>query len=628
MHASAALRRTLLGWICTVPLVLLLVGCEDALVQEPQSQITPDQFFNSQEEFLSAATAVYAQRRTIVQNQSMRDMVEHSTDYVMVPTRGPDWGDGGVWRQMTQHEWTAAHPFPDNSWSGLQTGIARANGVLTALSGSDFDPQVKQQFAAEIRFLRTYFYYWLMDLFGGVPIVLEEGSDLDFPTQPVDPNSPPPHNNRKEVYDFILQELSGCTSDNFQSNCMSGGQLSLSGGVVPQLPSAGQTSYGRATQEAGIALLARLLINSPVYAVEISGASGGSPSDIGSGPALYEAASAAASRVINSGMFQLDDDYFTPFSADNHTASSEIIFPMTAKATGAGGGGQGGGFFDQQAFLHPNHPYPQTPWNGFSTIAEFYKSFETEAGPDGELGTQDDVHVDERGHMFLAGQQYAEPSSGCSGDECYSDPNSRMLRVRPGGSDSAPLDLSIEIPSIRLGQVDVGPDEDATQIIEASGARPFKFEIDPAATDLNMGNDYPLIRLAEMYLIKAEAENVLNGPSAALPHLNQLRERAGASTVSSVSSEMRMHQLIVQEVGFELIFEGGMRRQSLIRYEFVHGGEAVGFPGSSDPDAGVYAPTFTGPWRFKDASEPFRTLFPIPAPRLSVNPNLQQNPGY
>jgi hypothetical protein len=628
MSASPNLRRLLLCWILAIPVALTLVGCEDTLVQEPQSQITPDQFFNSEQEFLSAATAVYAQRRAVVQNQGMRDMVEHATDAIMVPTRGPDWGDGGVWRQMTQHQWTAAHPFPDNSWGGLQTGIARANGVLTALSGSDFDPQVKQQFSAEVRFLRAYFYYWLMDLFGGVPIVVEEGSDLDFPQQPVDPNSPPPHNNRKEVYDFILQELTGCTSDNFQNACMSGGELNLAGGVISTLPIKTQTPYGRATQEAGYAFLARLLINSPVFAVEIGGASGGSPSDIGSGPGLYEAASAAASRVINSGMYSLDEDYFTNFAADNHTASKEIIFPMTAKATGAGGGGSGGGFFDQQAFLHPNHPFPQTPWNGFTTIAEFYKSFETDVGPDGELGTQDDIHVDERGHMFLAGQQYAEPSSGCSGDECFSDPTSSMLKVRPGGPDAAPLNLTIDIPAIRLGQVSVGPGEDATQIIEASGARPFKFEIDPSATDLNMGNDYPLIRLAEMYLIKAEAENVLNGPSAALPYLNRLRERAGASTVSSVSSELRMHQLIVQEIGFELVFEGGMRRQSLIRYEFVYGGEPVGFPGSAEPSASVYAPTFTGPWRFKETSEAFRVLFPVPTSRLSVNPNLQQNPGY
>jgi len=616
-------RRTFLP-LFLLAVVLVLTGCDSQLDQQPSSSITPDNFFQTRSDFLSAAAAVYSGRRSIVQNQSMRDMTAHSTDAIMVPTRGPDWGDGGVWRDMTRHEFTSDHPFPNNSWEALFTNISRANSVLTNLAASDFDEQVQQRFEAELRFLRAYYYYWLMDLFGGAPIVVEEGSDLEFPTQPLESDNPPPHNNRKEVFDFILQQLTGCTSENFDSNCMSGDDLSLAGGAIQNLPPNEEVPYGRATQVAGEAFLARLLLNAPVFAVEISGNAGGSPGDIGTGPTFYEGALAAASRVINSGQFQLDNNYFTNFAADNHAASDEIIFPMTAKATGAGGGGQGGGFFDQQAFLHPNHPFPQTPWNGFTTIAEFYRSFETRRGEDGELGTQDDIHVDERGHMFLAGQQYTSPSEGCYGDQCFSDPTSQPLTVR--GSD-ARLNFTLEIPSIRLGEVEE-EDRTSTQIIEGSGVRPFKFEIDPAATDLNMGNDYPLIRLAEMFLIQAEAQNELGNQEAAVQALNRLRTRAEAPTIDTTPSKMDVHKLIVQEIGFELLFEGGFRRQSLIRYEFVYGGEPVGFEGSSDPDAEVYAPTFTGPWLFKDPSEPFRALFPIPAQQLGTNPNLQQNPGY
>jgi hypothetical protein len=62
-----------------------------------------------------------------------------------------------------------------------------------------------------------------------------------------------------------------------------------------------------------------------------------------------------------------------------------------------------------------------------------------------------------------------------------------------------------------------------------------------------------------------------------------------------------------------------LRRQDQIRYEFAYGMDR-----SDEP----YAPSFTGPWRFKDPSRSFRALFPIPENQISVNPLLEQNPGY
>jgi hypothetical protein len=609
-----------------LPLAVALAGCDEAIEQEPRDEISQNNFFQNEDEFLSAAAGVYAQRRSIVPN----DIVKHSADGIMVPTRGPDWGDGGVWRELTQHNFNENHSFLQGLWDTNQTGIARANGVLAALEESDFAPDVVNRFTAEMRFMRAYFYYWLMDLFAAAPIVVHEGSEQDFPTQPVDPGDPPPHNSRKEVYDFILQELSGCTSDTFQNDCMSGGNLNLNGGIIPNLGSDAEVPYGRATQEAGTAFLARLLINAPVFAVEVGGQAGGSPQDVGTGPELYEGAAAAADRLINSGTFKLEENYFTNFKADNHQLSDEIIFPAVFAAE------DGAGFTSEMSHLHINHGVPATPWNGFTTIAEYYKAFDVEPGEDGEIGTRSDNRNDERAKQFLLGEQYQEPSEGCFGINCFSDPESGRVQVR-GGDDASPLILTLEIPSIRLGRAEGEdlPFNDATFVLESTGARPLKFELDPGATDENMGNDWPIFRLAEMYLIKAEAENELSGPNEALPYLNALRERAGAETMSSVSSRMEMHQLIVQEEGFEFLEEGGLRRQYLIRYEFAHGGEPVGYPGSDNPDSRIYAPTFTGPWLFKkdgsklgQPSEPKRVLFPLPASQLSINPNLSQNPGY
>lgn len=584
--------------IAILALPFAIAACDSQLEQETFGQIPPEDFFNNEEEFVSAVSAAYSPLRGFITNPF--DLVEHSADQIMVPTRGPDWGDGGIWRDLTQHEWNASHPFLNDNWSQFQTGIQRTNGLLTSLEQSQaLSDQQKEDFAAEVRFLRSFYYYWLMDLFGNVPIVVEEGSELDFPEQPVSPDDPPEQNTRKEIYDFILDELTGCTSDNFDVSC-----VNSPNGALASLPSKADVDYGRATKGAGYAFLARLLINAEIY----SGTA--TASGIDTGTPLYEEASAAADVILNGangvGSYSLTDNYYDNFAADNHS-SDEIIFSAPFKAK------DGLGYNKQQAVLHYNHPVPTTPWNGFTTIAEYYQSFDTEAGSDGEFGTNDDVYNDPRGKQFLVGKQYEQPSTGCAGADCFSDASSDPVLVRGGDEDNPEdqLDIGLEMEGIEL-------DGDAAAL-EAPGARPMKFELDPNASQANMGNDFPLFRLAEIWLIKAEAENELGNFGTAEGILEDLRDARGADDNVTITGIEEGHQLILQERGFEFAWEI-QRRQDLIRYEFAHGGQDV-----EDP----YAPTFTGPWLFKDeSSSGHRALFPIPEQQLSVNPEIEQNPGY
>lgn len=575
-------------------LAVLMAGCDSQLDTQPYSEITPDQFYQNESEFVAAVTGVASQLRAL--EDAPLNMQEHASDEMMVPTRGPDWGDGGIWRDMTQHSWNATHPFPNNAWNALQVGIARANGVLSTLQASQALPEdQKAQFAAETRFLRAIYYYYMMDLFGNVPIVVEEGAETPFTTQDqVTPANPAPQNARDEVFDFLLSELTGCTSDNFDiASCIE----NPSDGALANLPSKSAVPYGRPTVGAGYALLARILLNAEIYTGEVT------ESNVTPGMDMYEEASAAAGVLIDgalAGEYMLTDDYFENFAADNFN-SPEIIFAIPHSPDAEAG------FIRHNAVLHYNQPLPATPWNGFTTIAEFYNSFDV--GPDNDGDGRPDTYNDDRAKQFMVGQQYQEPSSGCYGAECYSDPNSGPVTVR--GSDTQ-LNFSLEIPSIQL--------DGSAADLESPGARPLKWELDPNASGNNMGNDYPLFRLAEMYLIKAEAENEINGPGAAAPYIQPLRERANASTDDlppTTPDEMRA--LILQERGHELYYEG-VRRQDLIRYEFAHDGQ--------DLDDPYYAPTYTAPWLFKQESDPYRALFPIPEAQISVNPNLQQNPGY
>lgn len=609
------LRLPLLLLGVVLPLAVVLSACDSQLEQESFSNITPENFFTTEQEFLSAASGVYAQLRSY--NQDLTNLQAHTTDALMVPTRGTDWDDGGNWRALTRHEWTPSHPTPNAVWGTSQTGISRANGLLSSLRQSKLGEEQQAQFASEIRFLRAYFYYVQLDLFGNVPVVVENGNEVTLPSaeeplpqQPVSSDSPPRQLNRKQVFTFILQELTGCTTQNFS---VEGCVRDPSGGIIGDLPAENEVPHGRATKGAAYTLLARMLLNAEIYLGTVDGMDSFSPaSEISNAQVFYEGASAAASQVLNSGQYSLAENHFDNFTVDNYN-SPEVIFAATHKAE------DGVGFQRQQAALHYNHPISVTPWNGFTTIADFYNSYNTEPGPDGEMGTQDDVHTDRRGKAFLAGKQYAEPSASCYGDNCFSDTTSTVLTVR--GSDNE-LELTLDIPNIQLSGSSANQEE--------PGARPLKYEIDPNADGINRGNDFVIMRLAEVMLIKAEAENELGNMGMAQDLVLDVRSRAYADDAEvpgvNASSKLEMHKVIMEERAHELFYEG-FRRQDLIRYEFAHGGDRSGV---SNPtaDSEPYAPTFTGPWLFKDASTAHRLLFPIPQGRISTNPNLDQNEGY
>lgn len=136
---------------------------------------------------------------------------------------------------------------------------------------------------------------------------------------------------------------------------------------------------------------------------------------------------------------------------------------------------------------------------------------------------------------------------------------------------------------------------------------------DPATQTTMVDTDFPIFRLADAYLIYAEAHVRGGGGSAttALGYVNALRARAGgiaAWTAAELTTDS-----ILQERGRELLFEGH-RRQDLVRYNLF--------------STGTYL------WAWKNnviggaALAAGRDLYPIPANELIANPNLTQNPGY
>lgn len=596
-----------------LPVAAFVAGCDQG-GSNGTGPMPDEPRYDSEQEFLSDADEVYDGLRVL--DWDWHILKEHTSDQTMVPTRGRNWDDGGNWRVLTQHKWKASHPFIKGAWEDFYTGVEASNTVLKALNNSEDLPT---QFTAEMRFVRAFYCCLIMDSFGFAPIVVEQGRQGfgDFPTSSA--SESPPQNTRRELFNFVVQELvgEGCTADADLRACVNNPSSSS---ILAHLPAAGSVPYGRATRGAGYAMLARILLNAEVYAHKTAGPP--SASGIGSGPAHYGAAEAAANEVLAMN-YALTNSYFSNFTVGN-ARSSEIIFPIQLVAENEGGGlDENVGMDFPQRVLHYNHPIPGASGsNGWTTIRAFYEAHAVQAGPDGELGTRDDTSQDDRIQQYVRGEQFKEPSSNCIGNACFSDPASGVVRVR-GGTESNPapqLAYTLDIPVLAI------PPSASARQKESPGLRPLKYELDPFASGPNADNDIPLIRLAEIYLIKAEAKARTGDLSGAVDALNSVRERAGLPGYGDPdgravpSSETDVLQAIIQERGFEFMLEG-LRRQDLIRYEYAHNGTRTLTP--------YYVPTFTSAWLFKkDKSATFRTLFPIPADLLGTNPNLKQIQGY
>jgi starch-binding outer membrane protein, SusD/RagB family len=348
---------TSIGAVGLVTLLLVPVqGCTD-LTETPISSISPSNFFHTEREVLAALSGVYAQLRGTLDDYY--NVSEITTDEMVVPTRGSDWYDNGTWLEIHRQTWTAASPstlsFFNGIWNTAYAGIARANVLITALQTSGVPNQA--QYDGEARFLRAFYYYLLMDTFGGVPIATT--TELQARARAT----------RDSTFRFIESELLA---------------------IRPNLPLTWDSgNRGRVTRGAVDALLANLYINARVFKNE-SATSGISATaynscsgvSVSGGLDACQAASNRADSIINSGVYSLAPSYFQNFAPDNFS-SPEIIFAVKF----ADADGLGLNFVMRS--LHYNQFNP-SPWNGFAALAQTYNAFDS---------------LDQRRKIFLVGPQ-------------------------------------------------------------------------------------------------------------------------------------------------------------------------------------------------------------------------------
>ncbi len=331
---AAGLSRLLVTFFA-----LAALGCTN-LDEDPPSSITLGSFFRNEQEVLSSLAGIYSQLRSTLDDYY--NVSEISTDEMIVPTRGSDWYDGGVWLDMHHQTWTPVSSVGNGPGNGIWvvafTGIARSNALLEALPNLTFTS--KDSIAAETRALRAFYYYILMDAFGGVPIATTTKILAR------------PRESRDSVFRFIEGELKAAR---------------------PLLrvtwPAA---SNGRMTQGAVDAILANMYVNAGVFdkntGVNPTGYNSCTTVQIGAQNAC-QAAIAAADAILNSTAgYALADSFAQSFRATNSTSKENIFVIKFAPVDGLG-------LNFVMRSLHYNQ-YTPTPWNGFAILAETYNAFD------------------------------------------------------------------------------------------------------------------------------------------------------------------------------------------------------------------------------------------------------------
>lgn len=307
-------------YLQSAALALLLSACSleiegtDSLITEGPSDV-----FNGVENPATTIDGMYGTLSDQFYSQEeLFAISEVTTDILLVPTRGTDWGDNGVWRTLHAHTWGPTHRDVINVWNNKNGLVLRATEVIDPLSNATTEQ------IAHAKFIRAYCMWVVMDCYGQVP----------FRNPSDGPDVAPDVMTRPEAYEFIVQDLED---------------------AIEGLPASNPTAANkfRAVKAAARFLLARVKLNANVYK------GGYGAEDLQSVIDLVD--------DIEAEGYALEQDYFQLFVGPDFT-NREVIWAVSADV--------GSKMWDA---LHYNQTHPDNAgggWNGFATLAEFYDTFD------------------------------------------------------------------------------------------------------------------------------------------------------------------------------------------------------------------------------------------------------------
>ncbi len=296
--------------------------------------------FNGVENPAGSLNSIYNNISGQTEDQSnLYSLTEVSTDELLVPTRGTDWGDNGIWRTVHVHTFGPTHAQVIGVWNDKNAAVLRCTEVIDPLS------KATAAQVAEAKFARAYNMWIVMDFWGQVPF-----------RNPTDgPDVTPSVKTRKEAYDFVVKDLTEAIAD---------------------LPASAPTSANKQRPVKATArfLLAKVKLNSIVY----NGAYGAT--DLDDVISLVNAIEADGYAMVS--------NYFNIFVGPTFT-NTDVIWNVQA---GTGNRMWNGLHYNQAKNNEVGGTGTNSGggWNGFSTLTEFYQKFEGPAGSNALGGGQEE----------------------------------------------------------------------------------------------------------------------------------------------------------------------------------------------------------------------------------------------
>lgn len=504
---------------------------------------------------------VYAPLPTLFQHTTYFALQEISTDEAILPYRGgTDWGDNGIYLALHTHTITSADPNVRNTWTTILTGVSRAVTAMNALATNP-DP-VAKTYLAEARGMRAYYNLVLLDLFGLIFVKNDLGEISTIMRGP-------------DAVNFLRDEFLAVEPD-------------LVTNVGP----------GRLTKTGVWGLLARLHLNAAVYRDPYAATFDFKGEDM-------DKVIEYTDKIINSGQHQLVSDYFSIFNMDNHT-NKELVFAVDQRAEL--NGHNRFAYFSLSGDQFPLAAFPAANGtDGPAITPDFYRTWVNAYAP------TDPAEIDPRFYR----KNWTIPL-----DSCVDGASFNMDRGILRGQQYGFLRVNGAFVKCADGKLKVGKlystsrnkptlAVNFTEKVDftvagsdySSGYRVLKYEFSKkSASGRNLGDvDLPIVRLADVYLMRAEAKlRKSNDAAAALADVNAIRAARTFSKPAPALTSMTL-DLLYRERGFELYWEL-LRRTDMIRFN-----------------------KYEGTWTEKTNTDKFKRLFPIPQTAIDGASNI---PGY
>lgn len=496
---------------------ILSTSCEGMLKEEVYGKPTAEEMLANEENVAKVVGQAYADVKWLHDHWGYWGINTISSDECVNPIRmpGSDWNDDGYWKGFNDQSWTPNDLSFEFVWQYSNSGAILCNKILEQLATveENVSAGTYKRFTAELKVLRSYYYYTLFDAFGRIPY-LEDYAESNVP-----------QSETWEVWNKLVTTVEAEAAN-----------LPI---ITPENKA---ENYGRCSQGMAYTLLARLYLNAPSFGV--------TPANCGiegikTETDFYNKCVEACQKVIDSKSYIIEDDFFANFKITNEN-SNENIFVIVEDGNASFDYRDAAGKMANKlriTMLTLNYCHQKAwdlvekPWNGFCCPPDFLAKYEYGKdlrGPcDSILGTK-----------------------GCDGWGWFLGPV-----YHPTVEDSIlVMDDKGNVPAVIVNNV--ASLEAATH---CDGARLLKYEVAKGGANKYCDNDFVLFRYADVLYMQYEAayragNTKKTAELLANAEFQKIRTRVNMPAYTTLD----LNELL-DERGREFAWEM-VRRRDLIRY--------------------------------------------------------------